>query len=80
MTPCCVRIVRSFMHAALRLIGVKGGTIMILLSESMSECCCADPAIKKVKDFSRRTSSGNWINDRVTWKEELNYKKAMGYI
>lgn len=31
-------------------------------------------------DFSRRTSSGNWIEDRVTWKEELGYKKAMGYI
>jgi len=47
---------------------------------SLTACGCADPAAKKVKDFSRRTSSGNWINDRVTWKEELNYKKAMGYI
>ena len=32
------------------------------------------------KDLNRRTSSGNWIEDRVTWKEELNYKKAMGYL
>lgn len=31
-------------------------------------------------DFSRRTSSGNWMDDRVTWKEELAYKKAMGYV
>ncbi len=46
----------------------------------INACDCADPAAKKAKDFSRRTSSGNWINDRVTWKEELNYKKAMGYI
>eukprot|EP00890_Picochlorum_soloecismus_P004229 jgi/Picsp_1/4807/NSC_02175-R1_cell wall surface anchor family protein len=32
------------------------------------------------QDFNKRSSSGNWIEDRVTWKEELNYKKAMGYI
>lgn len=32
------------------------------------------------QDFSRRSSSGNWFEDRVTWKEELAYKKAMGYI
>ena len=35
---------------------------------------------KQKKDLSRRSSSGNWIEDRVTWKEELNYKKAMGYM
>jgi hypothetical protein len=35
---------------------------------------------KQKKDLSRRSSSGNWIEDRVTWKEELNYKKAMGYV
>ena len=32
------------------------------------------------QDFSRRSSSGNWFEDRVTWKEELAYKKAMGYV
>ena len=32
------------------------------------------------EDYNRRTSSGNWIEDRVTWKEEFSYKKAMGYI
>lgn len=35
---------------------------------------------KQKKDLSRRSSSGNWIEDRVTWKEELKYKKAMGYV
>jgi hypothetical protein len=32
------------------------------------------------QDYNRRTSSGNWFEDRVTWKEELGYKKAMGYL
>lgn len=32
------------------------------------------------QNFDRRSSSGNWIEDRVTWKEEMGYKKAMGYI
>lgn len=32
------------------------------------------------QDFNRRSSSGNWFEDRVTWKEEMGYKKAMGYI
>lgn len=30
--------------------------------------------------YSKRGSSCNWIEDRVTWKEELQYKKAMGYL
>ena len=30
--------------------------------------------------YSRpRGSSGNWVQDRVTWQEELAYKKAMGF-
>ena len=32
------------------------------------------------QSFNRRGSSGNWIQDRISWKEELNYKRAMGYI
>ncbi|KAK9836349.1 hypothetical protein WJX81_007690 [Elliptochloris bilobata] len=32
------------------------------------------------RDLTRRNSSGNWIEDRVTWKEEVTYKKAMGYL
>ena len=49
--------------------------------ESSKHCCAAEADRNgKKKDLSRRTSSGNWIEDRVTWKEELNYKKAMGYV
>ena len=41
----------------------------------------ADPLkAKGAKDYSRRTSSGNWIEDRVTAKEQIIYKKAMGYL
>lgn len=32
------------------------------------------------RDLNRRTSTGNWLEDRVTWKEEMKYKKAMGYL
>lgn len=35
---------------------------------------------KSKQDLSRRTSSGNWIDDRVTWREELAYKRSMGYL
>lgn len=35
---------------------------------------------KSKQDLSRRTSSGNWIEDRVTWKEEMSYKRAMGFL
>ena len=31
------------------------------------------------KSYSRRGSTGNWIEDRVTWQEEIAYKKSMGY-
>eukprot|EP00884_Botryococcus_braunii_P010461 jgi/Botrbrau1/19416/Bobra.0338s0043.1 len=39
-----------------------------------------DPQGGKKKDLNRRGSSGNWIEDRVTWKEEMAYKRAMGYL
>ena len=29
---------------------------------------------------SRRSSSGNWFHDRLTWKEELTYKREMGFV
>lgn len=35
---------------------------------------------KEAKDYNRRTSSGNWIEDRVTAKEQIMYKKLMGYL
>ena len=46
--------------------------------------CPLGPSAGKGKsgkgDFNRRTSSGNWVEDKVTWKEEQAYKKAMGFI
>ena len=71
----------------------QGGDHLVPARQSRS-CCCGDgdgsgadpcrarlPAAGKSKqDLNRRTSSGNWIEDRVTWKEEMNYKKAMRYI
>ena len=29
---------------------------------------------------SRRSSSGDWFSDRLTWREELTYKKDMGFM
>lgn len=37
------------------------------------------PAGAKPKNYARRGSSGNWLQDRVTWQEELAYKKVMGF-
>ena len=51
------------------------------LSLSLSLLCCVGrDKYGNKKDLSRRGSSGNWIEDRVTWKEELAYKKAMGFL
>lgn len=36
------------------------------------------PAAKR--DLRKRTSSGDWVEDRVTWREELEYKKVMGFV
>lgn len=36
-------------------------------------------AAARERDLSRRTSTGNWLEDRVTWHEEKAYRKAMGY-
>lgn len=33
----------------------------------------------KKRDYVRRGSSGNWTDDRLSWKEELRYKKTMGF-
>lgn len=38
------------------------------------------PTVPGKRNFRKRTSSGNWLDDRVTWKEEMAYKKAMGYL
>lgn len=38
-----------------------------------------DPSQPPKPRYTRRGSSGNWIQDRLTWKEEMEYKRAMGY-
>ncbi|KAI5062284.1 hypothetical protein GOP47_0022823 [Adiantum capillus-veneris] len=35
---------------------------------------------RRRKDFTKRSASGDWLDDNVTWKEELDYKNAMGYM
>lgn len=35
---------------------------------------------KKKRSFRKRTSSGNWLEDRLTWKEQMSYKRAMGFL
>jgi hypothetical protein len=30
--------------------------------------------------MGERTSSGQWGNDRLTWKEDIAYKKELGYL
>ena len=45
--------------------------------------CSLDDVFKTAKPkpcYKRRGSSGDWNRDRVTWKEEWFYKKAMGYL
>ncbi len=31
-------------------------------------------------NYSKRGSSGNWAADRMTWQEELRYKRVMGFL
>jgi len=35
---------------------------------------------KKKKRYRTRGSSSNWVRDRLTWKEEMDYKKAVGLM
>ncbi|MCO5547763.1 hypothetical protein L7F22_001215 [Adiantum nelumboides] len=35
---------------------------------------------RRCKDFTKRSASGDWLDDHATWKEELDYKHAMGYM
>ncbi|KAL6764835.1 hypothetical protein V8C86DRAFT_2471073 [Haematococcus lacustris] len=32
------------------------------------------------RDLNKRGSSGNWVADRITWQEEVAYKRCMGYF
>ena len=42
-------------------------------------CNLADIFDKKKSRYQRRTSSGNWTKDHVTFHEKLTYKRTMGY-
>lgn len=35
---------------------------------------------KRKPDFSRRSSSGDWARDKLTWQEEVEYRRAMGFV
>ncbi|KAA8492377.1 Inner centromere protein-related protein pic1 [Porphyridium purpureum] len=35
---------------------------------------------EKKKRYRARTSTGNWVRDRLTWQEEMEYKKKMGLL
>lgn len=39
-----------------------------------------NPGKPSSSDFSRRSSSGNWAADQATLKEELQYKRTMGFL
>eukprot|EP00775_Hariotina_reticulata_P010316 gene10316-10474_t len=34
----------------------------------------------KVRKLGQRSSSADWSQDRLTWQEEISYKKSLGYL
>lgn len=40
----------------------------------------AQPSRPRKRELGQRTSSGDWSRDKLTWGEEVSYKKAMGYV
>lgn len=34
----------------------------------------------KLKKLGERTSSSDWSKDRLTWQEDITYKKELGYL
>jgi hypothetical protein len=40
----------------------------------------SQPSRPRKRQLHQRTSSGDWSRDKVTWSEEIAYKKAMGYV
>ena len=34
----------------------------------------------KVRKLGQRSSSADWSQDRLTWQEEISYKKELGYL
>ena len=45
-----------------------------------SKTCSLDAVFADGKKKNRRSSSGNWFHDRLTWKEEVSYKNEMGFV
>ena len=47
-----------------------------------SKTCSLDAVFANTKEKidGRRSSSGNWFDDRLTWREELTYKRNMGFV
>ena len=45
-----------------------------------TKTCSLDDVFTGGKSADRRGSSGNWFHDRLTWKEELSYKRDMGFV
>jgi hypothetical protein len=44
------------------------------------QTCDLEAIFEKQKSrYTRRTSSGNWTNDKVTVAEKLVYKRTMGF-
>lgn len=35
---------------------------------------------QKLRKLGERTSSADWTLDRLTWKEDIAYKKDLGYL
>ena len=48
------------------------------LACASADAGCPVSQLQRLKE--RRTSTGNWVQDRVTWQEEKRYKQAMGYL
>jgi hypothetical protein len=34
----------------------------------------------KLRKLGERTSSAEWTHDRLTWQEDITYKKELGYL
>ena len=45
-----------------------------------SKTCSLDAVFAARASSKSRSSSGNWFHDRLTWKEEVSYKREMGFI
>ncbi len=49
------------------------------LAEVQLDAAAAARAQNK-RALHKRTSSGDWSQDRLTWQEQVGYKKAMGFL